>query len=312
MLAFARRGIIQFVSVDIGKLLTDVIELLEHSLNKNILIKKELGSDQLMTTGDSPQLQNVFLNLAFNSQDAMGNGGKLIFKTEKTVPDDEFCKENNIEPGNYIKICISDTGSGIEKENMEHIFEPFFTTKELGMGMGLSAVYGIVKNHKGAIKVNSKIGEGAEFCVLLPLTEPEIKTEKRSLKYNQKSLSGMHIFVVDDEKFICNMLNHILSKAGYKVTVLTDSGEAVREYKKIHKEVDLVVIDMVMPGLNGKDLFLNMKKINPDVNAILSSGYSMEDEYKQIQDMGIKGILHKPFKKNELLDKIAEILISVS
>jgi PAS domain S-box-containing protein len=312
LLAFARKGKDISVNVNINKLLENVIELLTYSLDKNIVIKKELVDGKPVTVGDPSQLQNMVLNLAFNSRDAMNNSGELIFKTDIVVLDKEYCSTYKTEPGNYIQLCIKDTGRGIEKETLKHAFEPFFTTKDFGVGMGLPAVYGIVKNHKGIINIESEVDKGTECIIYLPLTKTKKRDKQKHAKYNKRDLSGAHIMIIDDEMLICNMLKNILSREAYKVSAFQDGYKAIEEYKRVYKEIDLVIIDMIMPEINGKEVFLEMKKMNPSIKALLSSGYSVDGQIQDILDIGISDFLQKPYKRTDMLKKISDILTLIS
>ena len=312
LLAFARKGKDLSVNVNINKLLENVIELLKYSLDKNIVIKKELIAGKPVTVGDPSQLQNMVLNLAFNSRDAMNNSGELIFKTDIVVLDKEYCSTYKAEPGNYIQLCIKDTGRGIEKETLKHAFEPFFTTKDFGVGMGLPAVYGIVKNHKGIINIESEVDKGTECIIYLPLTKTKKRDKQKRAKYNKRDLTGAHIMIIDDEMLICNMLKNILSREAYKVSAFQDGYKAIEEYKRVYKEIDHVIIDMIMPEINGKEVFLEMKKMNPSIKALLSSGYSVDGQIRDILDIGISDFLQKPYKRTDMLKKISDILTLIS
>jgi CheY-like chemotaxis protein len=263
------------------------------------------------TTGDPVQLQNAILNIALNARDAMPDGGILSFKTELVSVDDHFVSSHHddIRPGPYIRISVTDTGSGIEKEVQEHIFEPFYTTKEVGKGtgMGLASVYGTVKNHKGAIGVYSEPGVGTEIKIYLPLTSGGTliphAAPARVVRGNA------NILVVDDDPVLQEFAEEMLIQIGYKVHVCHHGREAVEYYQTHHAEIDLVILDMIMPVMNGKDAAIAMHQINPGVRILLSSGYSLNEEAQRLLDQGIaQGFIGKPYRRSELVNTINEVL----
>jgi len=300
LLAYARKGKYLSVPVNIHKVLFEVVSLLEHSIDKRIALNQELHANPSVTIGDPSQLQNALLNTALNARDAMADGGELVLSTEVVNLGERFCKESayNIEPGDYIKIGIKDSGIGMSDDMMEHIFEPFFTTKEVGKGtgMGLAAVYGAVKNHKGAIEVTTELKKGSIFYVYLPLAEISgISTREDSI---QKVIKGSaHILLVDDEKMVHEICGDILQSLGYTVTVCSDGREAIEYYKKSWKDIALVILDLVMPEMSGGAAFNVMKEINPDIRVLVSSGYSINGEARDLLTAGAKGFIQKPFRK---------------
>ena len=308
LLAFSRQGKYQEITVNIHNILHEVINMLQHSMDKRIVIKQHLNANPPTTTGDPTQLQNAILNLALNARNAMPRGGELLFSTDVVQVDESYKKEHlfEITKGAYIKICIADTGIGMNKETQQHIFEPFFTTKEKGKGtgMGLAAVYGTVKNHNGTINIYSKPGKGTTFSIYLPLNIKEEFKDDEDLQSASTVKGSAHLLLVEDEEMIRAVETELLEILGYKVSACSNGAEAVKFYKKSWKQVDLVIIDMVMPEMNGKDAFIAMREINPDIIALLASGYSLNGEARIILEEGVKGFLQIPFRKNELLQKI--------
>jgi PAS domain S-box-containing protein len=311
LLAFARKGQVMIVPVDIHRTVFEVVNLLKHSIEKKIEIKQQLNANLCTTMGDPTQLQNAVLNLGLNARDAMPDGGELSFATDIVELDEKYCKSKPYEiiPGKYLQVCVSDTGCGMGKKTLKRIFEPFFTTKEQGkgIGMGLAAVYGTVKSHNGSISVNSKVGRGTTFTLYLPLVSKEDSGQVKS-DTTQPAKSGRHILLVDDEKVLRDVGLKMLGELGYKASICSNGKEAVELYKKSWKSIDLVILDMVMPVMDGKDSFLAMRKINPDISALLASGYSIDGEAQGILDVGVKGFIQKPFKSDQLSRKIAEVL----
>ncbi len=307
-LAFARKGRNISVNINVNKILEDIINLLGHGIDKSIKIKKDLVSTTLFAVGDSSQLQNMLLTFTLNLCELMQDGEEIFFKTELTALEDEYCKAFKTQPGKYLKICI--LGISIKKEVLAHIFEPFLTNKKFVIG--LPFVNKIVENHKEIIKIDSEINKGTECIIYLPLSKKEIQKKPTIAKYIRKDLKGAHIMIVDDEKLVCNMLMNVLTQANYKVSAFQDGARAIEEYKKSYKKIDLAILDMVMPGKNGKEVFAALKKINPEIKAVLSSGYSIDGQIQEILDMGILEFLHKPYKKDDLLNRIADILTVIS
>lgn len=315
LLAFARKGKYLSVPVDIHKIIRETISFIKHSINKKIIIKRLLNAGIPITNGDPAQLQNVFLNLALNAADAMKDGGEIIFSTNVVNFEKSNLKKSQFtnDPGKYIKICVKDTGAGMDDKTRERVFEPFFTTKKnKGLGMGLAAVYGTIRNHNGLIDVKSEIEKGTSVEVYLKCgnvvkLKPKIKKSSRMVSINK----SVHIFLVDDEELVCDLITKIVKKVGFHITSCRSGRAAVNKYKKIWKDIDLVILDMVMPKMNGHDVYLEMRKINPDIVALLSSGYSMTSETQKMMKEGIKGFIQKPFIIDNFMNKIARYLKKV-
>jgi CheY-like chemotaxis protein len=287
--------------------------LLQRSIHKKIVVKQEFKANPSLVIGDPNQLQNALLNLALNARDAMPKkGGEITFITDIADLDNEFCVQSSYEitTGKYLRVLVTDTGTGMDEDTLRHIFEPFFTTKELGKGtgMGLAAVYGTIKNHKGAINVYSELKKGTTFELYLPAYISDIKAEGEELKKQEIIEGKAHILLVDDEEMICEMATNMLQRYGYKVTTCMNGKEAIKTYKKFHKDFDLVILDLIMPELDGKDAFFAMQKINPGIIALLSSGYSMDGEAEALLEKGVAGFIQKPFRIASLSEKISEAL----
>jgi CheY-like chemotaxis protein len=214
-----------------------------------------------------------------------------------------------VTAGRYVKITLTDTGAGMDKETQQRIFDPFFTTKEMGRGtgLGLASAYGIIKNHGGIIDVSSEKGEGSTFKIYLPASRKD--TPIRETEVLDEVLEGNEtILLVDDEDVILEVGREMLQRMGYKVYVSKSGREAVYDYKKRRDEIDLVVLDMVMPDLGGGEVFDEIKEINPAVKVLLSSGYSIDGGAAKIMNRGCDGFIQKPFDMRELSNKVKEIL----
>jgi PAS domain S-box-containing protein len=310
LLAFSRKGKNLSIPVDINEVLAEVVSILKHSIDKRISIRQILNATTSTTDGDPTQLQNALLNLALNGRDAMPKGGDLIFETSVATLDDDFRQRHPYElpPGPYLKISVTDTGVGMSSETQRHIFEPFFTTKEQGKGtgMGLASVYGTIRNHQGAITVYSEPGHGTTFSAYLPLSEAENLPDEPVQRAPAKGTA--HIVIVDDEEIVCQVGATMLRELGYKVTTCKDGEEAVELYRKSWKQIDLVILDMIMPRMNGREAFLAMREINPHIRAILSSGYSMNEEAQNILDEGVMAFIGKPFSISRFSEVVSQAL----
>jgi PAS domain S-box-containing protein len=315
LLAFARRGKVQQVFVDINDVIRNAIKMLEKTIDRRIVISRHFNANPSIINGDPSQLQNAILNVAINARDAMPQGGKLLFATEIKPLREVDCRKSTykIVPGDYIEVCISDTGMGMSLETLKCIFEPFFTTKELGRGtgLGLSAVDGIVKDHHGAIRVRSELLRGTDFRLYFPLAAGDEKGPPLSAKKTvaDQIISGKgHILVVDDEKSIRQMVTDMLNEIGYSVTSAANGARAVEIFRKNHGQIDLVLLDLIMPKKDGMDTFKELIGIDPGVRVLLSSGFQHSIKVQEMLDNGACGFINKPYLFSQLTTQIAEIL----
>jgi PAS domain S-box-containing protein len=314
LLAFARRGKYRSLVVSVHELVDEVASLLAHSIDKRIDLQQELRAAPDTVRGDPTQLQNVLLNIGLNARDAMPEGGELRFETAiaAELPATVAGREGDEAPaaGPYVRITVRDTGNGMEAETARHIFEPFFTTKEAGTGMGLAAVYGTVKNHHGAVAVESAPGEGTSFHLYFPLVrDPAALPEPAPA--GDAALpggEGRHILLVDDEESIREIGAELLQELGYRVTLCGEGQEAVARFQEGPDGFDLVVLDMVMPGAGGAEVFRRLRAIRPDVRVLLSSGYTADGEARELLGRGALGFLQKPFRLGQVSQKVAAAL----
>lgn len=310
LLGFARKGKNQNVSFSIKNMIEEVCELLDRTIDKSIRIDVDIQTGNTTSAGDPTQMQQVFLNLAFNARDAMPEGGELHMSSELVVFDEDSCEANpSRRAGRWIKITVRDTGCGIPKELHDRVFEPFFTTKEAGKGtgMGLAMAYGIVKNHGGSIELTSAPGEGTTFEIYLPVA----KTGETSsgIPARGKAIRGTgRILVVDDEEVVRDVAQEMLSELGYIVLSACDGLEAVELYKNSTEEIDLALIDMIMPNMGGRECFLELKKLNPEIRAVLSTGYGRDGAVQEILDAGMSGFVQKPYRLDQLSAVISATL----
>lgn len=311
LLAFARKG--KFVSrpVDIHHLVAEVISLLQHSIDRRISIRQELQAENPIVMGDPGQLQNVLLNLALNARDAMPEGGELSFSSAN-IEFRERDKNRDLIPGNYLQICVTDTGTGMNEEVKSRLFEPFFTTKQRGKGtgLGLAATYGAIKNHGGSISVYTEINRGTTFRVLLPGGNSEGEANMPFNSTSGRIPGNGNILLVDDEAVVREATARMLEDLGYKVLECRDGEEALDLFRAISHDVDAVVLDMVMPKLAGPETFEAMRAIKPDIKVLLASGFSINGAASGLLKAGAAGFLQKPYQIEELSQKLHDILKS--
>ena len=311
LLVFSRKGQTETAPVDLHKILAETMEMLERSVDKRIIMTQVLSAESTVITGSASLLQNALLNLGLNARDAMPDGGTLIFSTENVILDSAFCNDNNVDmpPGKCLRLIVSDTGHGMSDEVKKHLFEPFYTTKAVGKGtgLGLASVYGTVKQHGGTLTVASVLGKGTCFSIYLPLADQnEVAIVGKSTTY--QAIKGLRILLVEDEEIIRTMVAYMLTECGCDVYQAENGRMAVSFYQEHWNSIDLVILDMVMPELNGHDTFLAMKKINPAVKALLATGYSMNTEVQTILNDGVEDFLQKPFEPVQLQQMIAKIM----
>jgi len=310
LLAFARKGRFLSILVNVNEVIDEVKAMLEHSIDRRIEIKQNYYAQRPFISGDPSQIQSAILNLAINARDAMPEGGQLTFQTENVHLDETYCQLHSLDlgAGDYLAVSLADTGIGMDEAVMAHIFDPFFTTKAQGQGtgLGLPGVYGCLRNHHGSVEVTSQPGGGSTFRLLFPVTAEEDKQavpSERRLKLTGEE----RLLLVEDEEVVRNLAIKILTNAGYRVTACADGPEAVELYRDGAAEFDLVLLDMMLPRMHGKDVFAALKQINPHVCALLMSGYTNSD-VQEVLDQGIKGFIPKPFRSKQLLQKIREAL----
>lgn len=311
LLTFSRRGKMESTPFSTHSVLSDIADLLERTIDKRIKIVRELNAGEPLVCGDPAQFQTAIMNIALNARDAMQDGGEIVIRTENSEIDESLSKTKAyaISPGPHIKITINDNGSGMNEDTLSRIFEPFFTTKQQGKGtgLGLSSVYGAVKSHKGYIEADSTPGQGSTFVIYIPV----IAETEHALHTNQKSktIKGKgNILVVDDESFLCNALKEILSWIGYSAVTFTDGAEGVKYFSQNHDSIDLVILDLMMPGISGRECIKHLKEIRNDVKIVISSGYALEEERQKLFKEGVIDILQKPFMSAQLSNMLHNAL----
>jgi PAS domain S-box-containing protein len=311
LLGFARRGKYHAIATDVNDVIDKSASMFGRT-KKEIRMQMDLVPDIWTTEVDRGQIEQALLNLYVNAWQAMPRGGDLYLKTENVILDAEFVnnKPYKVEAGDYIKITVTDTGIGIDKETQERIFEPFFTTKEMGRGtgLGLASVYGVIKNHGGYINVYSEIDQGTTFSIYLPASRKKIQKEIEKTVPTVAMGTGT-ILLIDDEEMIIKVGEELLRELGYEVLSARSGQEAIELYQQNADKIDLVIMDMIMPGMGGGETFDRLKRINPDIKVLLSSGYSINGQASKILERGCDGFIQKPFNLIQLSDKIQGIIV---
>ncbi len=307
LLGFARKGKYEVKTIDLNDLIKRENKMFGRT-KKEINIREKFDKALWPVDADQRQIEQVLLNIHVNAWQAMPGGGELYIQTENVVIDEHYSKPHYVNPGKYVKITITDTGVGMDEETQKRIFDPFFTTKEMGRGtgLGLASSYGIIKNHGGFIDVYSVKGEGATFKIYLPASDKKVVKVKPP---KEVMLRGTEtILLVDDEEIITIVGKEMLSTLGYNVFTAKSGKEGIQTYAEHQKQIDLVILDMILPEMGGGDIFDTLKKINPKIKVILSSGYSINGEAAEIMERGCDGFIQKPFKMEELSRKLREVL----
>ncbi len=307
LLGFARRGKYAVKATDLNDVLKKSSRMFGRA-KKEIQIHTTLAEDLWTVEVDRGQIDQVLLNLYVNAWQAMSDGGTLYLKTENAILDENYVKPYKVVPGKYVKVTVTDTGVGIEKEHLERIFEPFFTTKEMGRGtgLGLASVYGIIKNHGGYINVYSEKKLGTTFTFYLPASDKEaVQEQEKTVEVVKGSET---ILLIDDEAMILEVGQELLSELGYTVITANGGEEALRLFEENRDRIQLIIMDMIMPVMSGGQTFDRLKAMSPDIKILLSSGYSLNGQATQILERGCDGFIQKPFNMNQLSQKIRLIL----
>jgi len=308
ILTFSRQVDFDKKPLRLDQVVTEVMKLMRASFPSNIEIKQELDKECGTVLADSTQMHQIIMNLCTNAYHAMmGNGGILTVRLDKQkVGTKQFNGSAKMQKGTYLRLIITDTGHGMDKQTVERIFEPFFTKKEVGSGLGLSVVHGIVSNNKGTIVVESEPGEGSSFIIYLP-QHSETYVEEKEIQQELKKGKGSILFV-DDEKEITFMGKRMLESLGYTVDIKTDSEEALRVFRKYPDKYDLLVTDQAMPKLMGTELIGELKQIRPELKTIVITGYQESIPANAMEQYGIADIISKPLILSEFSELIGKVL----
>lgn len=309
LLTLSRRTPPKNSLVDMHQVIRETIVLLENTVDPRISLETRLDAQQTIVIGDQSQLQNVFLNLGINSAHAMPDGGSIVVSSANVTLDAATCQDSpfELQPGQFLEMVVRDTGAGIAPEVVHKIFDPFFTTKEQkGTGLGLATVFATVQQHHGAITVSSLVGEGTTFTLHLPVADRE---HMAAMPSPLKDRSGIgKILLVDDEEIMRSTGKALLEELGFEVQLARDGKEAVSIFRRENTTIDLVILDMLMPVMNGRDTLLALQQIDPGVRVILSYGYITDEELQHMQENGLGGFIQKPYRRAALSRTIQEVL----
>jgi PAS domain S-box-containing protein len=306
LLGFARGGRYEVNPVDVNDIVREQNSLFKRTYSE-ITLHEQLADGLWITEADQGQIKQVLMNLYVNARQAMPGGGDLFVQTDNVAIGPDYDCPYEVKPGRYLRISVTDTGVGMDKSTVQKIFEPFFTTRTMGRGtgLGLASVYGIVKNHGGFINVYSEKGKGTTFTVYLPASEKAVPPPPEPGAIIRGSGT---ILLVDDRDMIVNTGGEMLQKLGYRVLSASSGRQALELYTRRRLDIDLVILDLIMPDMGGGEVYDRLLRTDPGVRVILSSGYSLNGEAEQILARGCDGFIQKPFSLNTLSAKIREIL----
>jgi two-component system cell cycle sensor histidine kinase/response regulator CckA len=314
LLNYSRKVKSEKKPTDLNHQVRQIHKLLQRIIPKMIEIELQLEDDLQYVNADPLQVEQVLMNLAVNAQHAMPEEGKLVVKTTNATLTRESCSSHSkLTPGDYVLLSVSDTGHGMDSGTLEQIFEPFFSTKApgKGTGLGLAMVYGIIENHNGHITCHSKPGKGTIFTIYFPTGETiqEISAEKAAKK--ETVLGGNEtILLIDDDHLICTYAKRCLEKQGYKVLTAADGRSALELYRQKMKTIDLILLDLIMPGMGGAKCLQKLLEIDPDIKVVIASGYTPDDNTMQIIHRSTRGYLRKPYFGKQLLQTVRSVLRS--
>jgi CheY-like chemotaxis protein len=311
LLAFGRRQILEFKVLDLNAILLDMNTMLRRVIGEDIELVTVPGEDLGKVKTDPSQVEQVILNLAVNARDAMPNGGRLILETANVDLDEEYARAHvAVTPGSYVRLSVSDTGVGMTSDLKDHIFEPFFTTKEKGKGtgLGLSTVYGIVKQSGGNIWVYSELGHGTVFKIYLPRVDEPGEPLEKSVRWEEAPRGRESILLVEDEGAVRELAAQFLRNQGYAVLEASQGDEAFLVFGKHKGAIDLLVTDVVMPGMSGRELAGQLRALRSKIKVLYMSGYTDDSIVRHgVLEEGVN-FIQKPFSMVKFAQKVREVL----
>jgi len=313
LLAYAGRGTLTTRPLDVCELLREMGELLHTAISRKVELRYELPDVFPLIEGDAAQLRQVVLNLIINASEAIGDEPGAVTIGAGTIEADRaFLDQTYLGPelpeGSYIYLDIRDSGCGMDEETRSRIFDPFFTTKFTGRGLGLAALLGIVRAHRGAVRVESEPGRGTRFRLLFPCVSGSAAAVEKTIARPLEWRGSGTVLVVDDEEPVRELLGHVLPKCGLSVIMANDGQEAVELFREHAPTIAAVLLDLTMPGIGGLEAFVEMRKIRPDARILLSSGYSAVDVAARFEGQEVDGFLQKPYEPEALIQKLRELL----
>ncbi|MEW5733512.1 MAG: ATP-binding protein [Thermodesulfobacteriota bacterium] len=308
LLGFARTGKYEVRALDLNELIQNTASMFSRT-RREIMIEAVYDRSLPSVEADAGQMEQVLLNLLVNSWQAMPQGGRVFIETGVEVLSAEALSGRALAPGRYVKVRVTDTGVGMDEKTLKRVFDPFFTTKEMGRGtgLGLASVYGIMKNHGGFVTAESTPGKGASFTLYLPASEKQARSPE-TVPPAELQRGTEQVILVDDEEHVLATGKEMLKALGYRVVFAGDGTGAVEALWKNPRAADLVILDMIMPGMSGREVFDSIRRIAPNVRVLLSSGYSRDGEATEILESGCDGFIQKPFDLTDLSWKIRDVL----
>jgi PAS domain S-box-containing protein len=313
MLAYAGKGRFLIEAIDISVLVREISALIRSSIPKHVTLRLDLQEMLPLVEADATQLQQLIMNLVINAAEAIPEHrqGTVLVITRSHEVDAQYLATlggaNDIDPGNYVVVSVQDNGTGMDENTLSKIFDPFFTTKFTGRGLGLAAAAGIVRSHKGALKVFSTPGRGTTFRVLLPISAAAQNKSVAPVPHSEFSGQGT-VLVVDDEPIVRKMAKHSLERYGYTVVTAEDGREGLERFRELHLQLKIVILDLTMPVMGGEEALRNMRLINPRLPVVLSSGYNEVEAIRRFAGKGLAGFLQKPYTASALAEKIQTVL----
>jgi len=313
MLAYSGRARFMVESVNLSRLVEEIVHLLKTVVAKNAVLKLSLTQDLPTVEVDTSQVRQVVMNLVTNASDAIEDkSGVITITTGVMEADHEYLSEtyldDDLPAGFYTYLEVSDTGCGMDRETRACLFDPFFTTKFTGRGLGMAAVLGIVRGHRGAIKVYSEPGHGTTVKVLFPCGKPPAGGETEKPVFVGPAPKQAFILVVDDEETVRAVSKMMLEHAGHRVVTAGDGREGLRRFREHADEIDMVLLDMTMPHLNGEECYRELRRVRPDVRVLLTSGYNEQEALARFAGKGLAGFVQKPFSMAELFGAVDRVL----
>ena len=312
LLAFSRRQVLNMQNVSLNEVICEILKMVRRVLGEHILITTTLAHEPGIIHADPVQMSQILMNLCLNARDAMPKGGEIIIETENIEIDREFCSlHNGAKEGHYAVLTVTDKGCGMSEQTKSKIFEPFFTTKDVGegTGLGLASVYGLVKQHRGLIDVQSELGIGTTFRLFFPLAVGPAQAREHDQTDDSSYQVGTEtVLLAEDNEMVSKLTRRILERAGYKVLLARDGQEALQLFNEEKDGIDIIVLDLVMPKLGGRLAFEKMKEAKSDLKALFTSGHNLEATHlRYFIDKGLP-IMQKPYDRKELLEMVRRTL----
>jgi len=307
LLGYARQEKYQIVPLNLNQLVEETTESFKRT-RKQITIDKVLDPGLMPIEADAVQMRQLLYNLYINAADAMPNGGKLSIKTATIGREEIVGKAYQLHKQTYVSLIISDTGTGMDEVTQAHLFEPFFTTKKIGQGtgLGLASVYGIVKSHAGYIDVESTLGQGTMFQIYFPAST--MRPRHIQKKAAEPVTGSGNVLLIDDEIEVLHIASQLLEKVGYTVFTASSGAQAIDTLNSIDVKIDLIILDMVMPEMDGGATFRRIRSVDPNIKVLLWSGYQSDERINRLLDQGCVGFIQKPIDINLLSKKLSEVL----